>query len=105
MTVCGSLAVLYFRFRDSSVTNSGVRASLCRTPRWNRSAIDPTQTERRIKNPYVGPGFSFFFFWGGDLKWLQMLLGMTNRLRISAAASPLMIAYAMSSTDLVEAIA
>lgn len=31
--------------------------------------------------------FLVFFFFLGDLKWFQMLLGMTNRLRISTAAS------------------
>lgn len=34
-----------------------------------------------------------------DLKWFQRLLGVTKKLRISAAASQLMSAYVIAFTD------
>lgn len=49
--------------------------------------------KRWIESLYMGPRFL------EDFKWFQMLLGVTNQLRISAAASQLMRAYVIAFTD------
>lgn len=66
-----------------------------RTMWWSWSAVDLTKIEAD-KEPLRGPSF---FFSLKDLKWFQMLLGMTNRLRISTAASPTDAHYVIASTD------
>lgn len=49
--------------------------------------ICPDKNRAADQEPLHGPSFFLLSFFE-DLKWFQMLLGMTNRLRISTAASP-----------------